>query len=296
MEDFFKSVKFKIILGILALLVGIMIYSVTKGGYSISGSSFLGGVFKPVREASNKISEKVDTKIKMFTNAEDYYKENKELKDQISDLNEKLIDYENAKTEIEELRKFVGIKEDNATYELSPPCNVIGRVTNDPFGSFIIDRGSKDDIEVHDAVVTGDGLVGVVVEVADSYSIVRTILSPEVSFGGICVESKNTGIIEGSVDNAASGLCRMIYINKDHTIKQGDLIVTSGNSGNFPQEYVIGTVEETGIDDNGLSAYAIVKPSVDILNVTSVIVITSMGSEETSSDSTTPSSDNGGLK
>ena len=181
MGDFFKSVKFKIIICILALLVGIMIYSVTQGGNSISGSNALGGIFKPVRKLSNSISNKVETQIDMFVNAEDYYDENQALKEQISELYNKLTEYENTKKEIEELRKFVGIKEDNEQYELSPPCSVIGRVTNDPFGSFIIDRGSKDEIKVYDSVVTGEGLVGVVVEVADSYSIVRTILSPEVS-------------------------------------------------------------------------------------------------------------------
>ena len=49
MGDFFKSVKFKIILCILALLVGIMIYSVTQDGVSIASSNFLGSIFKPVR-------------------------------------------------------------------------------------------------------------------------------------------------------------------------------------------------------------------------------------------------------
>lgn len=287
MGDFFKSVKFKIIICILALLVGIMIYSVTQGGNSISGSNALGGIFKPVRKLSNSISNKVEIQIDMFVNAEDYYDENQALKEQISELYNKLTEYENTKKEIEELRKFVGIKEDNEQYELSPPCSVIGRVTNDPFGSFIIDRGRKDEIKVYDSVVTGEGLVGVVVEVADSYSIVRTILSPEVSLGGLCVESKDTGVIEGSVDKASTGLCQMIYINKENTIQNGNLIVTSGNSGLFPQEYIVGTVVETGINENGLTAYAVIQPTVDINKLTTVIVIKSMSTDKASENGDT---------
>jgi rod shape-determining protein MreC len=282
MGDFFKSVKFKIILCILALLVGIMIYSVTQDGVSIASSNFLGSIFKPVRKLSNSISNKVETQIDMYVNAEDYYNENQALKKQITELYNKLSDYENVKKEIEELRKFVGIKEENTQYELSPPCSVIGRVTNDPFGSFIIDRGSKDDIKVYDPVVTGEGIVGIVVEVASNYSIVRTILSPEVSLGGLCVESRDTGIIEGSVDKASNGLCQMIYINKDNNIQAGNLIVTSGNSGLFPQNYIVGPVVETGINENGLTAFAVIKPAVDINKLTTVIVIKSMSSDDDS--------------
>ena len=164
-----------------------MIYSVTQDGVSIASSNFLGSIFKPVRKLSNSISNKVETQIDMYVNAEDYYNENQALKKQITELYNKLSDYENVKKEIEELRKFVGIKEENTQYELSPPCSVIGRVTNDPFGSFIIDRGSKDDIKVY--VVTGEGIVGIVVEVASNYSIVRTILSPEVSLGGFVLKA-----------------------------------------------------------------------------------------------------------
>lgn len=282
MGDFFKSVKFKIIICILALLVGIMIYSVTQGGTSIAGSNLLGGVFKPVRKLSHSISNKVETKIDMYINAGGYYNENQALKEQISELYNKLTEYENAKKEIEELRKFIGIKEENEQYELSPPCSVIGRVANDPFGSFIIDRGSNDEIKVYDPVVTGEGLVGVVVEVASNYSIVRTILSPEVSLGGLCVESRDTGIVEGSVDKASTGLCQMVYINKENNIQKGNLIITSGNSGLFPQEYIIGTVVETGINENGLTAYAIIQPTVEINKLTTVIVIKSMPSDNDS--------------
>lgn len=72
-------------------------------------------------------------------------------------------------------------------------------MTNDPYGTFVIDRGSNDGIKLYDPVVTSEGLVGVIVEVANSYATVRTLLHPDLSIGGLCVESRDTGIIEGAL-------------------------------------------------------------------------------------------------
>ena len=178
------------------------------------------------------------------------------------------------KTEVEELRKFIGIKEENEKMVVSPPCTIISRTANDPYGTFVIDRGSNDGIKVYDPVATSEGLVGIVTEVAKSYATVRTILSPDLSVGALCVESRDTGIIEGNLTYAADGKCKMIYIDKKNKIKSGDLIITSGNSGQFPQGYVIGNVVETGIEDSGLNSYAIIQPAVDSTKISSVMVIT----------------------
>ncbi|MBQ8435387.1 MAG: rod shape-determining protein MreC, partial [Oscillospiraceae bacterium] len=140
--------------------------------------------------------------------------------------------------------------------------------------------GSNDDIKLYDPVVTSEGLVGIIVNVANSYSTVRTILSPDLSIGALCVESRDTGIIEGSLKYAADGKCKMIYLDKNNKIKKGDLIITSGNSGQFPQGYVIGNVTETGIEESGLTAYAVIEPAVDPTKISNVMVITEFDREE----------------
>lgn len=278
MKEFFGTVKFKIILAILALLFGMMLYSVTQGGVVNGASEMFGKALSPVQKLSNSITHKITKNIDMLMNADKYYKENQKLKTEIADLYQQLIDYEDKKVEIDELRKFIGIKEQHAEYQLSPPCTVIGRTMNDPFKSFTIDKGSKDGISVYDPVVTGDGLVGIVSEVADTYSTVKTVLNARsMSVGAICVETQDTGIVEGAVSEALKGKTRMVLINKDNTIKPGNLIKTSGDSGLFPQDYPIGIVESVAVDSSGLTSYAVIKPIVDISNVTAVMVITDLG-------------------
>lgn len=279
-NQFFKSFKFKVIVCITAFFLGIALYSVTKDGKTSEGSQLIGTVLNPVKRFSNVISDKVSLVIDLFVNSEEYVEENRKLKEQIADLNNRLIDYEDIKSENEDLRKFIGIKEENEDFVLSPPCTVISRMANDPYGTFVIDRGFNDGIKLYDPVVTSEGLVGIITEVAKSYATVRTILSPDLSVGGLCVESRDTGIIEGSLTYASSGKCKMIYLDKNNKIKEGDLIITSGNSGQFPQGYVIGNVTETGIEESGLTAYAIIEPAVNPNKITNVMVITEFDKTE----------------
>jgi rod shape-determining protein MreC len=214
----------------------------------------------------------------MFLNSKKNYEENKKLKNDLAEAYKNIIDYEDKKQEILELRKFVGIKEKNEEYTLSNPCNIIGRVTNDPFKSFTIDRGSKDDIRLYAPVVTGEGLVGVIVSVGENSSVVRTIISAQpLSVSAVCVETGDIGFVEGTVATAKEGLTKMVLTKTDHTVKPGDIIKTAGDSELFPANYPIGIVQSTGIEPSGLLAYAILKPIVDPNEITSVMVILDLG-------------------
>ncbi|MBR5513758.1 MAG: rod shape-determining protein MreC [Ruminococcus sp.] len=274
MGEFLKSTRFKVLLAFLAFLVGIMIYSVTKGGYSLSAASFINTITKPFRFASNSISMEMEKNADRISNADAYYEENLELKRQIGELNKKLTEYDDLLAEVEELRKLVVIKEEHPDNIFSQSAEVMGYIANDPFKGFTIDRGYADGIEPYAPVVTPEGIVGIIIEVSQHSSTVRTLLSPDLSIAAIC-SSTNTdfGIVEGSVLAAENFRTKLIHLNKDHGIKKGDLMITSGNSGLFPKDYAIGTVTEVGIEANGLSAYAEIEPAADISRLRSVFVI-----------------------
>lgn len=287
MREFFKSTRFKVILAFLAFLVGIMIYSVTKGGYSLSGASFINTITKPFRAISNSISMKFEKNADRIANADAYYEENKLLKQQIGELNKKLTDYDDLKEEVEELRKLVVIKEEHPDNIFSQPADVLGYVTNDPFKGFTIDRGYEDGIEPYCPVITPEGVVGITVEVSQYTSTVRTILSPDLSIAVVCSSTgTDFGIIEGSVITAENGKTKLTHLDKNHGIEAGDLMITSGTSGLFPKDYPIGTVTVTGIEANGLSAYAEIEPSADISRLSSVFVITDFDGKMEDSDET----------
>ncbi|MBO4523936.1 rod shape-determining protein MreC [Ruminococcus sp.] len=292
MRDFIKSTRFKILLAFLAFLVGIMVYAVTKGGYSVSGASFINTLTKPFRAASNGISMKMEHTVDKLKNADSYFEENEKLRKQIGELNAQLTEYDAIKAEVEELRKFVTIKQDHEDYQLSQPCKVLGYVTNDPFKSFTIDKGSADGILTYCPVVTSEGLVGITVEVSKHISTVRTILSPDLSVAAVASASNaDQGIIEGNVLSSESGHTKLIHVPKKNKLKRGDLMITAGSSGIFPKDYPIGTIIETGFDSNGLSVCAEIQPCVDVSRLTSVIVITDFSGKNQEEEEATEDED-----
>ena len=275
MRDFFRGIKFRLILCIIAMAIGIMLYSLSQSGYSVGGSKLVNTIARPFRYISGSISESVVAGASHILSSKKYYKENLELKDEISQLRNDLVDYENTKAELEELKKFIGIKENHADFELSPPCRVLSYTANDPFCSFMIDKGSEAGISVGYPVVTADGLVGAVTEISEKYCTVRTILSPELSVGVKVQKKGDSGILEGDIKFAADGLTQIIYLTKDSSLKPGDTVITTGSSGLFPADYLVGTIKETGKAQSGISYYAVVEPFVDIRKLSGVMVITS---------------------
>ena len=280
MSEFFKTFKFKLIVCILALLAGFMLCSALSDGTPFSGTEFINRITNPVKKYASSASGFVGEKLDALVNASEYKDENEKLRAEIAKLRQDLTDYENKKNELDELQKFIGIKEEHEDVVLSNPCTVISRTANDPYASFVIDRGSEDDISLYDPVVTSEGIVGIITEVAETYSTVETVLSPDIAIGAICRQTNDTGIVQGNIKYARDGKCEMIYIDRENRLEEGSIITTSGASGRFPKDFLIGSVEYTEADESGLSSYAVIKPYVDIQKVSSVMVITAFNGQE----------------
>lgn len=274
MRDFFKGFKFKIIICIFAVVLGVVIYAAVSGGFSTVPETVISTITKPFVVASNAVSQWVEDTIDKFTNADRYKTENEELRNKLNEQYKQIIDLENVKNENEQLKQILKIKEENADFEFSPPCNIIARNTNDAYAGFTIDRGSDDGISLYDPVMTSNGLIGMVCEIAPNYAKVATILSNEINVGVMTFDSKVTGILDNDIKNANEGNCLMSYITKDSGIKDGE-IVKSVAGVVFPGNLLIGTVSKVYDDENGLSVHAVIKPAVDVRTVTDCVVITS---------------------
>ena len=73
MREFFRRKGFKFLLALIAFLMGIMIYAVTKGGYSVSGKSLINTISKPFRMVSNSISMKLENTAERVAEADEIY-------------------------------------------------------------------------------------------------------------------------------------------------------------------------------------------------------------------------------
>ncbi len=104
MKDFFKTTKFKILAALMAVILGIAVYSLTQEGYSPDSASVFSFLFEPFQKLSTQISDKVTSTLDMLFNAEKYYKENIELKETLNEVYNDIIDYDKITRENEQLR------------------------------------------------------------------------------------------------------------------------------------------------------------------------------------------------
>ncbi len=274
MRDFFSSTRFKVLLCIVLLLFGIMLRAATSSGFATETSSLLGAVVSPLQKLSSVISSGTRELLSVLLDSAATRRENEKLKEEVSELRKKIVDYNNLKNENNLYKNYLGIKGNNPDFDLEPAI-VIGRDPTQPNFSFTIDKGSLNGVKPKDTVISKDGLVGIVAEVGLTYSKVSTILDPAVNVGALNSRTREDGVVVGSVELSVKGQCKMSYLARDSQTEPGDIISTSGIGGIYPKDVVIGIVKEVNFDSQGLSRYAVIETAADCRSVKDVIVIKS---------------------
>ena len=273
MKEFFHSVKFKIILCIAALLLGLMTYVAVAAGTQTLTEQIINTVTYPFVTAANTISNGVNGFIDKLVNADTYKSQNDELRELVTQMYERTADYEELQKENDHLREMLNLSKKHEDFKFSEPCSIIARNANDIYGGFTINQGSNSGISLNDPVITSVGLIGRVTEIAPNYARVSTILSPQVNVGVYTMRTKATGVLENDIAAAEQKQCLMSNILKDADLEPGDVIVTSGQSGLFPEGLIVGTVKEVYDDPNGLSKHALIEPAEDCFSITSVYAV-----------------------
>lgn len=283
MQEFFHGKFFKVLLVVVALLIGFIIYAASTGGLSTFPSQLVSIVSSPFQQLSSNISGAATEFFEKFVNMDAYYEENKELREQIAELEEQLADYKDIKEENEQLKESMNIKDDIPEVKEMVTASVIARDPSERFGGFTIDKGSAHGISQNDVVITAEGLVGRVYEVSLNTAKVVTILSPEVKVGAIVSPSGETGVVTGEILLAEDGTCKIMYLDRSTTVEAGDLVMTSGEGGIYPSGIIIGRVSEVQTESHGITSYAIIEPLVDVNSTKNVFVITDFFGKENSS-------------
>lgn len=270
LHDFLKSIWFKILLIISAVLVGLILFEASTGGL-MGPSGVFGAIVKPFSSVTSAITQTVGGFFDGIVKSGDYKKENEELKNQISSIQDKIVDYDSMKQQNEQLKEAVGVKEARVDFEIEP-ARVIARDTENVHG-FTINRGTLNGVNANDPVITNKGIIGVISAVYPTYSQVKTVFSPDLSISAAVSSNGEIGVVSGRADLTVKGLCEMNHLSKESATKQSDIVVTTGSSGIIPAGLKVGEVQEVKVSENGMSSYAIIKPSEDPMTVTNVNVI-----------------------
>ena len=282
MGEFWKSKRFKILLGVLVLLLAMMLQAAWNGGVPPVLAQAVGVVVTPVQRAAAFISDGVTSHLRRYLAADQLAQENQQLHNELRQLREQMVDYERYKRESETLRDYLGIREEHEDLELLPAA-VVARDPNSRFGSFTIDKGTLAGVEPLDPVISADGLVGLVREAGPNYAKVLTILDVEIDAGAKVLRTQELGTISGDVELAGQGCCKLSYLDRESAAAAGDLVYTSGGAL-FPADLVVGSILRVEDEREGISRFAVVRPAAQIPELTDVMVITSFNGQGVQAD------------
>lgn len=283
MKKFFESKQFKILLIILAVLVGLMVAGVYNEGYASFMSNVSGIITTPFQKASASISNTVNGWLQKYTDYDAMFNENQELKTELQEMREKMADYDTIKYENQQFHSIIGTIEEHDDWVIQP-ATVISRDTFSKFYSFKIDKGSSSGIKYLDPVMSSDGLVGYVIEVGTNHAKVATILDFQVDVGVYESESREIAVLSGDEAYFEEGYSVINYLNRNTAVAEGNSIYTSGNLEGglslYPRGIYVGKVVKVQPDEHGTGMVAIVEPGANISEVKDVFVITDFKGRE----------------
>lgn len=155
------------------------------------------------------------------------------------------------------------VKEDTILTEMSMPdstntkrvrlydytyAHVIFRTTDRAFNYMIVDKGSKDGITRDMAVLSPQGVAGVVTDVSPNFATVRPILHPESRISAVVTPANQNGTVIWEDNDPRVAYLEAIPQHSEINI--GDSVFTNGFSNIFPKGLFIGTVKEVQVGNN----------------------------------------------
>lgn len=279
MKSFFRSVKFKIFAVIALVLVGLMIRTAASGGFSSFTANAVSFVVTPVQQLSSGVSDIFSGIVDNIVTFSSVRSENAKLKKEVSDLQSKVVNYNDMLRENQQLRAGMDLLKDNPDYKMKP-ARVISRTSEQWFSSFTIDKGSLDGIAYQDAVITADNdLVGKVIKLYPHSAEVATVLDPSVQAGIIISETGDPGQSQGDLSLLSAGEFKAAMLPKDSSVSTGNIVITSGTGGVFPKNLKVGIVDKVGADKSGM-AYAVCKPMTDPASLKNIYVLTDFSGKD----------------
>ncbi|MDO5410226.1 MAG: rod shape-determining protein MreC [Lachnospiraceae bacterium] len=254
------------------LLIGVSIF---RGSSVNSVQSVVKSVLMPMQEGINKTGSAI---LDAVTNVESLRRaqtENQKLKEKILSLEQEIGLMQQDKYEIDNYRKLFELTNQYEDYEMTG-ANVIAKDSGNWFHSFIIDKGTNDGLAVDMAVLAQGGLAGIITSVGPSSARVMSIIDDSSNITSMSMSTKERCMISGDLELYEDGRMRIMYVDKDSGIAEGDKMVTSNISTKYLPGLLIGYVDKLETDANNMTKSGTIIPYVDFSHLDTVLVITTL--------------------
>jgi rod shape-determining protein MreC len=260
----------------IALILALLFlgFAMDRLGYMSAVRTFVQTALVPLQEAITQGAQNVSGRLEQSASVQAIQAKN----DELEALNNKLmvdnVRLREFERENELLRQLLNYSRSNPQFNYQT-TTVIGRsIGTDPTNLLYfsyVDVGARVGIAENMPVITDRGLVGRVTAVGPNLAQVLMLIDPASAVNAIVQNSRVTGLVRGNID----GTLTLERIPQDEKINPGDIVLTSGLGGNFPDKLVIGQVTEVLKRDQDMFQSARIRPTVDFGKLETMLIITS---------------------
>ncbi len=257
---------------VLALLL--LGFALDRLGYMTSVRAMVQSTLVPLQEAITLVARDVSQRAEETESIETIRARNTELEALANRLMVENLRLKELEQENQTLRQLLNFTRSNPqlSYE---PTTVVGRSLGvDPTNLLYyvyVDIGARNSVARDMPVITERGLVGRVTAVGPKSAQVLLLIDPASAVNAIIQNSRTTGIVRGNID----GTLTMDRIPPNELVNPGDIVLTSGLGGNFPDKIVIGQVTAVEQRDQDMFQVARIRPTVDFGKLETMLIITS---------------------
>jgi len=259
----------KIILGILIVLCIVLAsFNLKYQNILPAGKSIILEVVSPLQKAVTFLINPFIKSIKTINKLSGILEENRILTEKVNTLLKENIYLKELERENRELRELLG----SSYYEKFEVklAKVIGKNRTDWKNSFFIDKGTNHNIKINMSVINQSGLIGKIITTSRNFSEVKLITDPNSSVAAMVQDSRKTGIIQGTGGNTL----KFDLVSKEVEMDTGDIIITSGLGGIFPEGIQVGRVFDIRNLDYELYKNIKILPACNFDDIEEVLIIT----------------------
>ncbi|HVT05628.1 MAG TPA: rod shape-determining protein MreC [Thermoanaerobaculia bacterium] len=223
-------------------------------------------LFSPVPKTVNRVGQNVSDAYHGYVDMRRSVAENVQLHRRLTELTTENLVLRQTHGDLSRMRALL-----NYSDQVSMPTVMAQAVMLDTGGRFkcvVIDRGSDEQVELNDPVVSATGLVGRVILTTKDLAKVQLVIDSNSAVGVLLERSRRQGIIKGD----GRGMLTMQYVPAGTDVVVGDKVVTAGIDGIFPKGVPVARVTKVE-EGKDLFKNVTCAPLADLSNLEELIVL-----------------------
>ena len=260
------SLQLRLFVAVLLSIVLILGDKYTKGGENIRTS--LNTLVTPLIYVANLPYEVFSFSAKSLHTREQLLTENEALKKKQVLQSEQIQQYEFLAKENQKLRALMGSSSKHTNRKII--AQVLSVHSNPYSHQVVINRGTTDGLSESQAVIDDMGLVGQLTKVGSTTS--RVLLITDTT------HATPVRILRNDVRTVVEGIGKINVLKLSHVphsldVRIGDVLVTSGLGGTFPEGYPVAVITEITRDEGQPFAQVFAEPIAQLDRIRLLVVL-----------------------